>query len=139
MVHLDLLLALSGQHGYTILRVELVVDESVNATGIATWNRERIVAAIVRIVLIVGTVLPLAYVTSIGLSDLSNRLARLDVVGWMADYASIFSVPWEIIATILIIARWRDLPQRFWITYCINGVLAYMSTPLYQYHFGIFW
>lgn len=119
--------------------MELVADESVNTTGIATWNRERILDAIVRIVLIVGTVLPAAYVTSIGLSDLSNRFARLDVVGWMADYASIFSVPWEAIATVLIIARWRDLPQRFWITYCINGVLAYLSWPIYQYHFGIFW
>jgi len=77
-VRFDLFLRFSGTR-YTILRVELGVDESVNATGIATWNRERIVDAIVRIVLIVGTVLPAAYVTSIGLSDLSNRLARLDV------------------------------------------------------------
>jgi hypothetical protein len=119
--------------------MELAVDESAKANGIATWNRERILDALVRIVVIVGTVLPAAYVTSIGLSDLSNRLARLDVVGWMADYASIASVPWEVIATILIIARWRDLPQRFWITYCVNGVLAYVSLPIYQYHFGIFW
>ena len=57
----------------------------------------------------------------------------------MLDYATIFSVPWEVIATIVVILRWRDLPQRFWITYCINGFLAYLSLPIYQLHFGIFW
>jgi hypothetical protein len=102
-------------------------------------NREWILVKVVGFITTVGMTLPAAYVLSIGLSDVSNYLARLDVVGWMLDYATIFSVPWEVIATIVVILRWRDLPQRFWITYCINGFLAYLSLPIYQLHFGIFW
>ena len=82
--------------------------------------------------------LPTAYALSIGLSDISNYLARLDVVGWMLDGATVLSVPWEAVATILIIVRLRDLPQRFWITYCINGFLAYISLPIYLMHFGLY-
>jgi hypothetical protein len=90
-------------------------------------------------VTIVGMTLPAAYVLSIGLSDVSNYLARMEAVGWMLDYATVFSVPWEIVATLVVILRWRDLPQRFWITYCINAFLAYISLPIYELHFGIFW
>jgi hypothetical protein len=86
----------------------------------------------------VGMTLPVAYAISIGLSDFSNYLARLDVVGWMQDYATILSVPWEVVATALIILRGRDLPQRFWITYCVNGLLAYLSLPIYRMHFGLY-
>jgi hypothetical protein len=100
--------------------------------------RERILAEVVRFVTIVGMTLPAAYVLSIGLSDISNYFARLDVVGWMLDYATVFSVPWEAVATVLVIVRWRDLPQRFWITYCMNGFLAYISLPIYLMHFGIY-
>ena len=94
---------------------------------------------VVGIVTVVGMILPAAYALSIALSDISNHLARLDVVGWMLDVAALLSVPWEAVATVLIIMRWRDLPQRFWIVYCVNGFLAYMSFPIYRYHFGIFW
>ena len=102
-------------------------------------NRERILVKGVGFVTAVGMTLPIAYVLSIGLSDVSNYLARTDVVGWMMDYASIASVPWEIVATVVVILRWRDLSQRFWILYCVNGFLSYLSLPIYQLHFGIFW
>ena len=103
-----------------------------------TLNRERILARVVAFVTWVGITLPVAYVLSIGLSDISNYLARLDAVGWMLDYASVFSVPWEVVATAVIIFRWRDLPQRFWILYCVNGFLAYSSLPIYRMHFGLY-
>jgi hypothetical protein len=103
-----------------------------------TLNRERILARIVGIVTVAGMTLPVAYVLSIGMADLSNNLARLDVVGWMADFATLLSVPWEVVATLVIILRWRDLPQRFWILYCVNGLLAYMSVPIYRMHFGLY-
>jgi hypothetical protein len=101
-------------------------------------NRERILNRVVGFVTVVGMTLPAAYALSIGLSEISNYLARLDVVGWMLDCAAIFSLPWEAVATILIIVRWRDLPQRFWITYCVNGFLAYTSLPIYLMHFGLY-
>ncbi len=101
-------------------------------------TRERILVRVVRFVTAVGMTLPVAYVLSIGLSDVSDFLARLDALGWMLDYAIVFSVPWEAIATLLVIVRWRDLPQRFWILYCVNGFLAYISLPIYLMHFGIF-
>src|SRR5579862_6438697 len=108
------------------------MKESGKAIKEGKLSPKRILAGVVRFVMIVGISLPVAYVLSIGLSDISNYLARLDVVGWMADYATLVSVPWEIVATIVVILRWRDLPQRFWITYCINGVLAYVSFPVYR-------
>ena len=42
----------------------------------------------------------------------------------------------ETCLTVLIAVRWRDLPQRFWITYCVNAVLVYLSLPIYRMHFG---
>ena len=101
-------------------------------------NRERVLDRIVSLVTWVGMTLPVAYALSIALSDLSNYLARTELVGWMLDYASVFSVPWEIIATLVVILRWRDLPQRFWILYCVNGFLTYISLPIYLMHFGIY-
>lgn len=103
-----------------------------------TPNRERILEKIVSFVTWVGITLPIAYVLSIGLSDLSNYLARTEVVGWMMDFASILSVPWEIVATLVVFVRWRDLPQRFWILFCVNGFLAYISLPIYLMHFGLY-
>ncbi|MGO8816283.1 MAG: hypothetical protein ACLQVG_16725 [Terriglobia bacterium] len=101
-------------------------------------TREQVLARVVRIVTAVGTTLPVAYALSIGLSEVSNYLARLDVLEWMFDYATLASVPWEIIATFIVVMRWRDLPQRFWIVYCVNGFLAYISLPIYLHHFGIY-
>ncbi len=101
-------------------------------------TRERILARVAGWVTVAGMTLPVAYALSIALSDVSNYLARLDVVGWMLDCASVASVPWEALATLLIIVRWRDLPQRFWIVYCVNGFLAYISLPIYLMHFGIY-
>jgi len=101
-------------------------------------TRERFLVRVGGFVTAVGMTLPAAYVLAIGLSEISGYLARLDAVGWMLDYATIFSVPWEAVATVLVILRWRDLPQRFWITYCINGFLAYVSLPIYLMHFGIY-
>jgi hypothetical protein len=100
--------------------------------------RERVLDRVVTFVTWVGITLPVAYVLSIGLSDLSNYLARTDLVGWMLDYAPIFSVPWELVAMLVVILRWRDLPQRFWILFCVNGFLSYISLPIYLMHFGIY-
>jgi hypothetical protein len=103
-----------------------------------TPNREGILDGIVGFVTWVGITLPFAYVLSIALSDLSSYLARTNVVGWMQDYASLASVPWEIVAVVVAVIRWRDLPQRFWILFCVNGFLAYISLPIYTMHFGIY-
>ena len=101
-------------------------------------SRERVLDRIVSLVTWVGMTPPVAYALSIALSDLSNYLARTELVGWMLDYASVFSVPWELIATLVVILRWRDLPQRFWILLCVNGFLTYISLPIYLMHFGIY-
>lgn len=101
-------------------------------------TRERILAMGARYVTAVGMILPPAYVIPIALSEISDYFGRLDVLAWMGDLAMLLSVPWEVVATVLIILRWRDLPQRFWITYCVNGFLAYISLPIYLRHFGIF-
>jgi hypothetical protein len=83
-------------------------------------------------------ILPPAYVIPIALSEISGFFGRLDVLAWMGDLTMLLSLPWELIATVLIILRWRDLPQRFWITYCVNGLLAYLSLPIYRMHFGLY-
>lgn len=85
-----------------------------------------------------GMVWPLAYVTPIALSEISTSIGRLSFLAFMSDIAQLASVPWEVIATLLIIMRWRDLPQRFWILYCVNGLLAYISLPIYTMHFGLY-
>jgi chromate transport protein ChrA len=105
---------------------------------VAMPMRERILGRAVAFLTTLGMTLPAAYALSIGLSEISGYLARLDALEWMFDYATLASVPWEVVATAVVIARWRDLPQRFWITYCVNGVLAYISLPIYLHHFGIF-
>ena len=56
----------------------------------------------------------------------------------VSDLAMLLSVPWQILATILIPVRWRDLSQRFWILYVVNGFLAYTSLPIYRMHFGLY-
>src|SRR5579863_7796882 len=89
-----------------------------------------------RIFTSIGLTLPICYVAAIAFSDLSNFLARQAFVGWIGDYASVFSVPWELAATVVVIFRWRDLTQRFWILYIANGFLAYISWPIYKMHFG---
>jgi hypothetical protein len=102
-------------------------------------KREKVLVNAVRVITAIGLTLPFCYVLAIAASDLSNQLARLDVVGWMQDFPSLLSVPWEVLATLVVIVRWRDLPQRFWILYCVNGFLAYASLPIYMMHFGILW
>jgi len=101
-------------------------------------SRERILAMGARYVTAVGMVLPPAYVLPIALSEISGYFGRVDLLAWMGDLAMLLSVPWELIATVIIIVRWRDLPQRFWILYCVNGLLAYMSVPIYRMHFGLY-
>jgi hypothetical protein len=101
-------------------------------------TRERILATVAKYVTAAGMILPAAYVVPIALSEIWGYLGRLDLLAWMGDLAGLFSVPWELIATVLIIFRWRDLPQRFWITYCMNGLLAYLSLPIYRMHFGFY-
>ena len=100
--------------------------------------KERILARTAKYVTAAGMVLPPAYVIPIALSDISGYFGRLDLLAWMGDLAMLLSLPWEIIGTALIIVRWRDLPQRFWILYCVNGVLAYLSLPIYLMHFGLY-
>ena len=101
-------------------------------------TRDQILARAAKYLTAVGMILPPAYVIPIALSEISGYFGRLDLLAWMADLAGLLSVPWEIVATLLIIFRWRDLPQRFWILYCVNGLLAYMSAPIYQMHFGLY-
>jgi hypothetical protein len=91
-----------------------------------------------RYITLAGMLLPTAYVIPIALSEISGFFGRLDVLAGMGDLAMLLSLPWELIATVLIIFRWRDLPQRFWITYCVNGLLAYLSLPIYRMHFGLY-
>lgn len=101
-------------------------------------NRERILAEVTRYVTVLGIILPLSYVLPIALFEVSSYFGRLDLLAWMSDLALLLSIPWELTATVLIILRWRDLPQRFWITYCVNGLLAYLSLPIYTMHFGLY-
>jgi len=101
-------------------------------------NRERIPAEAARYITILGMILPLLYVLPMALVEISGYFGRLDLLAWLSDLAILLSVPWELIATALIILRWRDLPQRFWITYCVNGLLAYLSLPIYRMHFGLY-
>src|SRR5208337_512099 len=101
------------------------MKEIGKTTGLVMPARERILVMVVGFVTAIGMTLPAAYGFSIGLADISGYFARMDALEWMFDYAMLASVPWEIVATVLVIVRWRDLRQRFWITYCVNGFLAY--------------
>ncbi len=103
-----------------------------------TSRREHILAIGVRYFIVAGMILAAAYVVPIVLSDVSNYFGRMSLIGWMSDLATLLSPPWEILATVLIVLRWRDLPQRFWILYCANGILAYTSVPVYRMHFGLY-
>lgn len=99
---------------------------------------ERILAVAARYVIAVGMILPPAYALPIALSTISGYFGRLDFLAWMSDLALLLSIPWELLATVLITMRWRDLPQRFWIVYIVNGFLAYVSLPIYRMHFGLY-
>jgi hypothetical protein len=101
-------------------------------------NRERILTGVAQYLTVVGMILPAAYVAPIVLFQISSLFGRLDLLVGMSDLAILLSVPWELLATILIVIRWRDLSQRFWITYCVNGLLAYLSLPIYRMHFGLY-
>jgi hypothetical protein len=100
--------------------------------------KERVVAGGVRYVTALGIWLPAAYVIPIVLSRISSQLGRLNVLAWLSDAALLFSAPWVLLGIILIILRARELPQRFWIAFCVNGFLAYMSLPIYMMHFGVY-
>ena len=100
--------------------------------------KEQILATPARYITLAGMLLPFAYAIPIALSEISGFFGRLDALAGMGDLAMLLSVPWESIATVVIILRWRDLPQRFWITYCVNGFLAYLSLPIYRMHFGLY-
>jgi len=101
-------------------------------------TNEQIVVTAAKYVTAAGTLLPVAYVLPIALSEISTYFGRLDVLAWMSDLALLLSLPWELISTVLIVLRWRDLPQRFWIVFCVNGILSYMSLPVYRMHFGLY-
>ena len=101
-------------------------------------TKERILARVAKYLTAAGMILPPAYAIPIALSEISGYFGRLDLLAWLGDLAMLLSVPWEVVATLLIILRWRDLPQRFWITYCVNGFLAYLSLPIYLLHFRIY-
>jgi len=87
---------------------------------------------------VVGMVLPVAYAVPIALAEIAGFFGRIDLLIWMGDLAMLLSVPWEIVATLLIPLCWRHLRQRFWITYCVNALLAYISLPIYTMHFGLY-
>ena len=101
-------------------------------------NRERMLAGAARYMTVVGMILPVAYVTPMVLFEISGYFGHLDWLGWLSDLAMLLSVPWELLATVLITLRWRDLSQRFWITYCVNALLVYLSLPIYRMHFGLY-
>lgn len=104
----------------------------------AMANRERVLAGVARYLMAVGMALPLAYVAPMLLFEVSSYLGSMSVLSWLSDLAILLSVPWELVATVLIALRCRDLPQRFWITYCVNAVLVYLSLPIYRMHFGFY-
>jgi len=99
-------------------------------------RRELVLAGVARYLTVLGMMLAPAYVVPIALAEISGYFGRLDLLAWLSDLAMLLSVPWEILATLLIVLRWRDLPQRFWITYCVVGVVAYFSLPIYLMRFG---
>jgi len=99
---------------------------------------ERVLAGVARYLTVVGMVLPLVYITPNVLFEISGYFGRVDFLAWMCDLALLLSLPWEMLATVLIVVRWRELPQRFWITYCLNGLLAYLSLPTYRVHFELY-
>jgi hypothetical protein len=100
-------------------------------------RRERILKEALGWLIRFGTTLPAAFLVCTGLEDASNHFAKLDCLDDILNIAALLSVPWIGIATAVVILRWRDLPQRFWILYCINALLAYFSLPIYLFHFGI--
>lgn len=104
----------------------------------ATSKQERTAEAAIRYFTAAGMILPAAYAIPIALSDISGFFGQSDLLAWMGDLAMLLSLPWELIATMLIFVRWRDLSQRFWILYFVNGVLAYLSLPVYRMHFGLY-
>lgn len=83
-------------------------------------------------------ILPFAYAIPVALEEISTYLGRFDLLAWIEDLAMLLSVPWMIVATLLIVVRWRDLPQRFWILYFVNGFLAHLALPIYRMHFGLY-
>lgn len=101
-------------------------------------TKQQITAFSSRFITAVGTILPAAYVIPILLSRISSELGRLDALAWLSDGALLLSGPWVVAGLILIIVRARDLPQRFWIMFFINGLLAYTSLPIYRMHFGLY-
>lgn len=101
-------------------------------------TRAQIITAAARYITVAGTILPAAYVLPIVLSKIAGFFGRLDLLAWMSDLALLLSPVWMVAATALIILRGRDLPQRFWITFCVNGILAYLAWPIYRMHFGIY-
>jgi len=114
------------------------VRESGGASALAMPSRGAILTKVVRYLTATGMVLPAAYVIPIVLSEISGYFGRSDLLAGMSDSAMLLSVPWVAVATVLVIVRWRDLPQRFWITYCVNGIVAYLSLPIYLMHFGLY-
>lgn len=103
-----------------------------------TSKRQQILDRAARYVTAVGISLPFCYVTPIALFTISGYFGRSDLLSWLSDLALLLSVPWQVIATLIIALHGRDLPQRFWITYCVNGLLAYLSLPVYRMHFGFY-
>ena len=101
-------------------------------------RREQILATAARYITVAGMILPAAYIVPIALSRISGYFGRLDLLAWMSDLGLLLSLPWETVATVLIVVRWRDLSQQFWITYCVNGLLSYFALPIYRMHFGIY-
>ncbi len=108
------------------------------ATLLTILTSERILATASKYLTAVGMILPPAYVIPIALAEISGHFGRLDLLAWAADTAMLLALPWEILATLVIILRWRDLPQRFWILYLVNGFLTYLSLPIYRMHFGLY-
>ncbi len=106
--------------------------------ALATPMNGRILTNVARVITVAGMILPAAYVTPILLARIDGFFGGVNLLVWMSDAALLLIVPWVMLAVILIILRARELPQRFWIVFFINGFLAYLSLPIYRMHFGLY-
>lgn len=95
-------------------------------------TREQLFSGATKYLTLAGMILPIVYFVPIMLAEISSYFGRLHFLIILGDVALLLSLPWELVATVLIVLRWRDLPQRFWIIFCINAYLVYTALPAYR-------
>lgn len=121
-------------NGGPVVKVPVVAEEFAAAC------RQRIDGRSAGFFTTIGMTLPVAFIlSSIGLMDIQRilglRLLRGEALRLIVDsafrYMLVLGAPWEAIATIIVAARWRDVPQRFWVTYCVNVLFVCSSLLFY--------